>query len=447
MGEEECRAHRDGDGPARGMERDCRVSIKRAPVTAMVIVLLLSLFLPPVMPLVVAEEQPALTVVPASAPAGETIAVAGAGFGANEAFDASVTTPAGQMLRLATFATVPPTLAVDNGQSGAPLTADAGGGVAFSLLTAANYQVGSWTLAIRGRTTGRMSEGTFSLAAPVQAAPTRTTSAGTVSGRFAVGVRVVTTDSANIREAATLSATSVATVPAGASLTVSGGARQAEGYTWWMVQGNDVAGWVADPLLAPAPAMAPPSAAGTPSSIAVTATTPAPTATPTGTATPAPTATPVPTATPTATATPAPTATATPAPVASDRFAPGARAVATDSANVREAAALLAGVVTTVSAGAALTVTGGARGAEAKRWSGGGRPIRGSCRATSKPISAPRLWPKIANGRSRCGWSPAAAASTSRVSSPTSGSRSRAPRPGSSTAHNSTVGRGADQAR
>ncbi len=344
---------------------DRKVSVKRVPVAGLLLVLLLSSFLPPIIPPVVAEEQVGLAVVPGNAPAGETLAVAGGSLDANEPFYATVTTPAGRILQLATFSAEPPTLTIDNGQGGPPLTAGDDGTVAFSLLTVANYQAGPWAVTVRGRDSGRTSGGAFSLTAPAQpAAPTAP--AAPVAGRFDPGARVVVTaDGANIREAASRTARSVATPPGGTLLTVTGAARAADDYTWWPVQGEGFGGWVADPLVAPAQ-----------SAPAATATTP-----------PAPPPPPPPPRPPTAT--PGATAAAPPARASSH---PGAQvAVAGNSANIRDIPSRGGAGRHDRRGRTTLTVTGDATAADDYTW----WPVQGEgIGLDRRPTAHPRARPR-----------------------------------------------------
>lgn len=75
-------------------------------------------------------------------------------------------------------------------------------------------------------------------------------------GVIAPGAKVVVNsagDGARIRQGPTLSATTVLAVDNGTVLTITGASQDADGYTWWPVQGDGFSGWVAGALIEPAP--------------------------------------------------------------------------------------------------------------------------------------------------------------------------------------------------
>jgi len=75
-------------------------------------------------------------------------------------------------------------------------------------------------------------------------------------GTIAPGAKVVITTSgagANIRQEPTTSAAIVTSQDDGTVLTITGASRQANELTWWPVQGDGYAGWIAEALISPAP--------------------------------------------------------------------------------------------------------------------------------------------------------------------------------------------------
>ncbi|MFN8517209.1 MAG: hypothetical protein U0841_32505, partial [Chloroflexia bacterium] len=139
-------------------------SLQRVMAGALVFLMVLNvtnLLLPALASAAMETEIAPLSVSPQTATAGAALSVAGAGFRPDEALLALIVTPNRQTLNLG---------AVGDGQTvvitDAPtalLAADANGAVAFSLLTAANYQTGGWALVVRGRDSGLESWGQFTL--------------------------------------------------------------------------------------------------------------------------------------------------------------------------------------------------------------------------------------------------------------------------------------------
>ncbi len=75
-------------------------------------------------------------------------------------------------------------------------------------------------------------------------------------GVIDIGARVVITTSgagANIRQEPSTSAAVVTSQDDGTTLTITGASQEADGFTWWPVQGDGFAGWVAEALISPAP--------------------------------------------------------------------------------------------------------------------------------------------------------------------------------------------------
>src|SRR5438067_1052916 len=73
---------------------------------------------------------------------------------------------------------------------------------------------------------------------------------------IAPGAKVVVKtagDGANIRGDASINASPVTAVANGTALTITGDKKDADGYTWWPVQGDGFSGWVASALIEPAP--------------------------------------------------------------------------------------------------------------------------------------------------------------------------------------------------
>ncbi|HEX5506609.1 MAG TPA: SH3 domain-containing protein [Thermomicrobiales bacterium] len=74
-------------------------------------------------------------------------------------------------------------------------------------------------------------------------------------GKVAPGAAVVVQsagDGANIRAQPSINAAVTIAVDSGTPLTVTGPSRDADGYTWWPVQGDGFSGWIAGGLLVPA---------------------------------------------------------------------------------------------------------------------------------------------------------------------------------------------------
>jgi len=95
------------------------------------------------------------------------------------------------------------------------------------------------------------------MAAPAGAGPTQTpTLPAPPPGVIAPGARVVIVTSgagANIRQQPTTSAAVVTSQDDGTVLTITGNSQQADGLTWWPVQGDGYSGWIAEALISPAP--------------------------------------------------------------------------------------------------------------------------------------------------------------------------------------------------
>lgn len=75
-------------------------------------------------------------------------------------------------------------------------------------------------------------------------------------GVIAPGARVAISTSgagANIRAQPTIGAAIVTSQDDGTILMITGASQAADGYTWWPVQGDSYAGWVAEGLISPAP--------------------------------------------------------------------------------------------------------------------------------------------------------------------------------------------------
>ena len=75
-------------------------------------------------------------------------------------------------------------------------------------------------------------------------------------GQIAPGARVVIKTSgagANIRQSPTTTAPIVTSQDDGTPLTITGASQDADGFTWWPVQGDGFSGWVAGALIDLAP--------------------------------------------------------------------------------------------------------------------------------------------------------------------------------------------------
>ena len=343
-------------------------SARRIPLAGLIILLLLQqIGLIPFAPLAPVGAAGALVATPAAAEAGATIAVSGAGFTPGEALAGSVTTPYGQTLALVSSGGASPTLQVGAAGTGVAFVADARGGVSFALVTAANYQAGDWTITVRGRDSGVVPQGGFTLSAPLVAAATLTPGAS---------------------PAATPATPPARTTPAGEAAATPTPAATAQPAPTPAPAPSPTA---VPPTVAPAPA---PSAAATPSTApsAAPSAAPAPSVSPSGSPAPAtpsaapsaspssPTApgpsapsssTPSPTAAPSAA--PSPTASSSPPPatVLPSGFVPGAQVIInspTGNAAVREQPSTAAAVVRTINNGTVLTISGLGQSAEGRSW-------------------------------------------------------------------------------
>jgi hypothetical protein len=75
-------------------------------------------------------------------------------------------------------------------------------------------------------------------------------------GTIAPGAKNVVTTSgagANIRQNPTVNAAVVTAKDDGTIMTITGASQDADGFTWWPVQGDGFTGWVAGALISPAP--------------------------------------------------------------------------------------------------------------------------------------------------------------------------------------------------
>jgi hypothetical protein len=75
-------------------------------------------------------------------------------------------------------------------------------------------------------------------------------------GVIDVGARVVITASgagANIRQEPSINAAVVTSQDDGTALRITGPSQQADDFTWWPVQGDGFAGWIAEAVISPAP--------------------------------------------------------------------------------------------------------------------------------------------------------------------------------------------------
>ncbi len=272
------------------------MTMHRLPVVGLVCLLLASLFAPALVPAALARSAATrqlapLLVGPDTASAGELIAVAASGFGPEEPFEATLTTPAGDELPLAPLSAQPPLLAVAD-ESGT-LAASADGAIAFALRTAANYQPGEWGLVVRGQTTGSESASSFTLLPPAEASPVAspTTASARPATTAATTTAAITTQGGTVRSAAPSATAATVTKPSATA--------------------------TAEPTAVPA-ATPKPAPTATQKPEPTNTPKPAPTATPkpAPTATPKPEPTPEPEPEPTAAPEPEPTAIPTPKPAA-----------------------------------------------------------------------------------------------------------------------------------
>lgn len=88
--------------------------------------------------------------------------------------------------------------------------------------------------------------------APANPVPPPTPPPGVIAPGATVVVKTAA-DGARIRQQPSLSAPTVTAVANGTLLTITGPSQDADGYTWWPVQGNGVSGWVAGALIERAP--------------------------------------------------------------------------------------------------------------------------------------------------------------------------------------------------
>jgi hypothetical protein len=167
-----------------------------------------------------------------------------------------------------------------------------------------------------------------------------------VPGAFAVGDVLRTTDSVNMRTAASTSASIVTQLTFDSRLTVLGGPTSANGYTWWNVRHVTYGdGWVV--------------------SIYLQRVSGAPTSTPT---TIAATATRTPTAPAGATSTPTRTPTRTATAANPGSLAIGDQAQVVTRVNFRSTASASGTLLTTLSVGTVVTITGGPTSADGYTW-------------------------------------------------------------------------------
>ncbi len=134
-----------------------------------------------------------------------------------------------------------------------------------------------WVWSARQLAGGPPSTPTVSLAAPTIEAPpaasvvvitpsTAAPAGGAVAptptlpvpppGTIAPGAKIVITTSgagANIRQNPTVNAAVITAQDDGTILTITGTSQDADGFTWWPVQGDGFTGWVAGALISPAP--------------------------------------------------------------------------------------------------------------------------------------------------------------------------------------------------
>ncbi|MGN6359723.1 MAG: NlpC/P60 family protein, partial [Thermomicrobiales bacterium] len=279
--------------------------VKRISTATVIVALLVNLtgfVLPFWSPLAVTAADNALTVDPEAVSAGGAIAVAAQGFQAGESVAATLVTPFGQALGLAPDATKPATYSAGapvSKQAGATLTAGKDGAIAFTLLTAPNYQTGAWTIVLQGATSGTKAQAAFTLSAPAtpsaQAATPVAPTAAPTSPATATAPPVTA-----VPPTATVAAPAVTATPTKSAANATPTAQATPAATG-----------------TPVPARATPQMTGTaatPHAATPAAGTPATSATPGHGATPAPstptagvTATPSPAPSPSPTATPSPT--------------------------------------------------------------------------------------------------------------------------------------------
>lgn len=132
------------------------------------------------------------------------------------------------------------------------------------------------------------------------------------AGKFANGDAVKTTDYLNLRSGASTGYGVIATLPPGATGTVTGGPKTANGYTWWQLQTSRGTGWAAENWLTAASSPPPP-----------------------------------------------PTPTPSPPPPATGKFVAGDTIRTTDYLNLRSSASTGSGVIAVLPPNATGTVTGG----------------------------------------------------------------------------------------
>jgi hypothetical protein len=75
-------------------------------------------------------------------------------------------------------------------------------------------------------------------------------------GVIDIGAKVVITTNgagANIRQEPSINAAVVTAQDDGTPLTITGPSQQVDGFTWWPVRGDGIAGWIAEGLISPAP--------------------------------------------------------------------------------------------------------------------------------------------------------------------------------------------------
>lgn len=303
---------------------------RRIPPFGLACLLLLNLIgLTPLTALAAASGNAGLALAAETTIAGSTVAGSAAGFAPGEPLTTLAHTPYGQTLTLVSLGGTQTTLVVGPAGSGAALTADGGGAVAFVFDTAANYQTGDWTIVVRGGNSGREQVGTFALTAA--ATPTATFAATPAAS--------VATPAAHPAIAAEAAATTAPPPTASAAPTASASPTAAPSIA---PKASAAPATVTAPAATPSSAATPsaspspsPASSSAPSATPATSASPATSATPTqkptnpATATPAtspagsatapvPSASPTPAASPTATATaPAPAPSASPVPSAS----------------------------------------------------------------------------------------------------------------------------------
>jgi hypothetical protein len=104
-----------------------------------------------------------------------------------------------------------------------------------------------------GETQTSVASATAATPQPTSAGSTSVPTRSTAPGEIAAGVAVVvagTGDCLNIRTGSGLSNDVIACVPDGTELTVLGGPVEADSLTWWQVESEQGAGWVASDYLA-----------------------------------------------------------------------------------------------------------------------------------------------------------------------------------------------------